>query len=108
MKENSYSFKLNFYMLSYIVPIMKMKQKIEVSKRESLESKLRLIAHIVGSYVIVKVGVDDKGKIGILEIKNDFDDQEDEYDDDEIVYPIIDKPNLRKPLTYLDCTNYIG
>ena len=79
---------------------------VETNKaNKNLESKLRTIAETIGSYVVFKIGVDKQGNIGILEIENDFDDEEDESPD-EINYPtIIPKINIKNPLTYLE---YIG
>ena len=80
------------------------KNGIEKGKIKSLESKLKVIAETIGSYVVFKIGVDKEGGIAILEVENDFDDEEDETE--EINYPtIIPKINIKKPLTYLE---YIG
>lgn len=83
------------------------KNGIKRSKRKSLESKLKVIAETIGSYVVFKIGVDKKGNIGILEVENDFeDDEEDESPDEKIDYPtIVPKINIKKPLTFLE---YIG
>lgn len=82
------------------------KNGIEKGKRKSLESKLKIIAETIGSYVVFKIGVDNHGGIDILEVENDFDDDEEDESPDEIEYPtIIPKINIKKPLTYLE---YIG
>lgn len=82
------------------------KNRIKNSKRKSLESKLKVIAETIGSYVVFKIGVDKQGNIGILEIENDFEDDEEDESPDEIDYPTITpKIDIKNPLTYLE---YIG
>jgi len=80
---------------------------VETNKaNKNLESKLRTIAETIGSYVVFKIGVDKQGNIGILEIENDFEDDEEDESPDEIDYPTITpKIDIKKTLTYLE---YIG
>lgn len=90
---------------------MKQKRKVDVKKimsNKNLETRLKVIAKNVGTFVVFKICVDKFGNINILGVENEYDENDDEEDEspDEIDYPtIIPKIDIKKTLAYLE---YIG